>query len=189
MADKGKASPHTAEERQAIATVHATHEVYGEIEKLAEILKENWRPLPERAEAKHLLGQASERLCNLMALALYQMDNVRSDLHQRLSQELENLKSKLMGLGARLMVEKLEKIDKRAEEVLEDRDYPIGLAGKLDLAFANLMANLKVLGGPERLGDKVPDLVAKTETDLKSLGEIEERLGVMIELKSKKPKR
>jgi hypothetical protein len=190
MAEKAKSVPHTAEERQAIATVQATRAVYGEIEKLAAVIKDNQRPVAERADAKHGLGQASERLCNLMALALYQMDaNTRSDLRERLALQLDEIKGKLVRLSARLMVEKLEKIDQRATEVLEDRDYPIGLAGKLDIAFANLMSNLRVLGGPEKLGDKVPDLVAKTETDLRNLSEIEQKLGVLNEVKpSRKPR-
>ena len=183
-------APTTAEERQAMATVTATREVYGEIQALAEILRETWRPQPQRVDAKHALLHASERLCNLMSLAVYQLDNNTSGpLHDRLTGELDDLKNRLMSMSAKLMVEKLEKIDKRAEEVLRERDYPLGLAGKLDVAFANLMANLKVLGGPERLGDRVPELVAKTETDLQSLSEIEKKLGVMVDLPTAKKRR
>ncbi len=183
-------APTTAEERQAMATVTATREVYGEIQALAEILRETWRPQPQRVDAKHALLHASERLCNLMSLALYQLENNTSgQLQERLKGELDDLKNRLMAMSAKLMVEKLEKIDKRAEEVLRERDYPLGLAGKLDVAFANLMANLKVLGGPERLGDRVPELVAKTETDLQSLSEIEKKLGVMVDLPTPKKRR
>jgi hypothetical protein len=190
MANRAKTAPHSAEERQAIATVHSTREVYGEIEQLAEILKENWRPLPERIEAKYALAQSSERLCNLMALAIHQLDNApETPLRDRLRQDLEDLKNKLMGLGARLMVEKLEKIDKRAEEVLQERDYPLGLSGKLDIAFANLMSNLKVLGGADRLGEDVPGLVSKTEGNLNSLNEIEKKLGIMVEMPQSKSHR
>jgi len=73
--------------------------------------------------------------------------------------------------------------------VLAERDYPLGLAGKLDLAFANLMANLKVLGGAERLGEKIPELVAKTETDLQSLSAIEKKLGIMVDVPTGKKRR
>lgn len=183
-------APTTAEERQAMATVTAAREVYGEIQALAEILRETWRPQPQRVDAKHALLHASERLCNLMSLALYQLENNTSGaLRERLTAELDDLKNRLMSMSAKLMVEKLEKIDKRAEEVLRERDYPIGLAGKLDIAFANLMSNLKVLGGPERLGDRVPELVAKTETDIQSLSEIERKLGVMIDVPNVKKRR
>jgi hypothetical protein len=190
MAEQAKTAPQSAEERHAITTVYSTREVYGEIEKYAEILKENWRPVDERIDAKHALTHASERLCNLMALAIYQTDNCpEGPLRSRLQQDLDELKSKLMGLGARLMVEKLEKIDKRAVEVLEDRDYPIGLAGKLDIIFANLMSNVRVLGGADRLGEAVPELVNKTENDLKSLNEIEKKLGIMVEMPAPKSRR
>jgi len=183
-------APTTAEERQAMATVTATREVYGEIQALAEILRETWRPQPQRVDAKHALLHASERLCNLMSLAVYQLDNNTSGpLRDRLKGELDDLKNRLMSMSAKLMVEKLEKIDKRAAEVLRERDYPLGLAGKLDIAFANLMSNLKVLGGPERLGDRVPELVAKTETSLQSLSEIERKLGIMVDLPNPKKRR
>jgi len=190
MVDARALAPTTAEERQAMATVTATREVYGEIRGLAEILKETWRPQPQRVEAKHALLHASERLCNLMALAMYQLDNnTQGPLRDRLKGELDELKGRLMSMSTKLMVEKLEKIDKRAVEVLRDRDYPLGLAGKLDIAFANLMANLKVLGGPERLGSNIPELVAKTETNLQSLAEIEKKLGIMVNMSRGKPRR
>jgi len=184
------AAPTTAEERQAMATVTATREVYGEIEGLTEILKETWRPQPQRVEAKHALLHASERLCNLMSLAMYQLDNISQGvLRDRLKGELEGLTDRLMSMSARLMVEKLEKIDKRAVEVLRHRDYPLGLAGKLEISFANLMANLKVLGGPERLGNNIPELVTKTEGHLQSLADIEKRLGIMVDVPNGKSRR
>ena len=187
MVEARAALPSTPEERQAMATVGATREVYGEIETLATVLKETWRPQPQRVDAKHDLVHASERLCNLMSLAYYQLENnTQGPLREKLEGELDELKNRLMSMSARLMVEKLEKIDKRAEEVLSNRDYPIGLSGKLDIAFANLMANLKVLGGAERLGEKIPDLVAKTVGDLQSLSEIEKKLGVMVDIPAKK---
>jgi hypothetical protein len=190
MAEPNNDALRSPEERQAIATVYAMRDVYKEIENLSEIIKEKWRADKVRIDAKHALSHASERLCNLMSLAAYQLDNnTQGELRQRLQAEMDSLRNRLLGLGARLMVEKLEKIDKRAAEVLEDHDYPIGLAGKLDLAFANLMSNLNVLGGVERLGEKVPELVAKTESDINNLTKMEEKLGVMAEVVSIKPRR
>lgn len=183
MAEYGKPVPRTTEERQAVTTVHSTRIVYGEILRIAEIIKEDWRPAAERNEAKHALVNTSERLCNLMSLALYQVENnTQGELRDLLTEDLDELKTKLMGLGAKLMTEKLEQIDQRATEVLKEPGYPLGLAGKLDLAFANLMSNLGALGGAAKLGGAVPDLVAKTETDLKSLGEVEAKLGVMLDI-------
>jgi len=152
MSVKPKSTPHSAEERQAIATVTATRAVYDEILKLAAIIKEDARPVAQRSDAKHALSHASERLCNLMELAVYQVGNIPAGaVTAQLTKDIEQLRGQLIGLGAKLVVEKLEKIDRRAEEVLNDRDFPIGLSGKLDLAFHQLMSNLGVLGGPARL--------------------------------------
>jgi hypothetical protein len=190
MASKPKDAPHSREERQAIATVAATREVYDQILKLADILKEDWRPVAQRVDAKHELVHASERLCNLMELALYQADNLpKGAVSAKLTGDLEELRGQLVGLGAKLVVEKLEKIDQRAEEVLSHSEFPIGLPGKLELAFHHLMSNLGVLGGAEKLGDKVPGLVEKTRTDLKSLNAIEEKLGVLVEVQPAKKRR
>lgn len=190
MAEKARVTAQTPEERQAVATVYATRDVFGEIEQLTAMIKDDRRPPAERNEAKHALAHASERLCNLMSLAVYQLENnTHGPLQEVLRRDLDALRDKLLGLGSKLMVEKLQRIDKRANEVLEDQDYPLGLAGKLDLAFANVKANLRVLGGAERLGEQVPELMSKTETSIKTLGQIEQKLGVMVEVPKVKPRR
>ena len=187
MDNKAKAPPPTNEERQAIGTVQAIHDVYGEITKLAAILKDNSCPMEHRNDAKHALSHASERLCNLMALSHYQLDNLpKHQVHEQLTKELDEFRGRLVGLGSKLVVEKLEKLDKRAEAVLQEKDYPIGLSGKLEVAYANLMDNLGVLGGPTALGEKVSDLVAKTDADIKSLGEMEQKIGALGEIRSGK---
>lgn len=190
MADQARPAPHTAEQRQAVATVYAIREVYAEIEELAEMLRDVRMPMIDRVDAKHDLAQASDRLCNLMVLAVHQLEHVaEGQLRDHLEHHISHLKIKLMRMSAKLMVEKLEKIDERAMSVLKDNDYPIGLSSKLDLAFANLMSNLRVLGGAERLGEKVPELVSKTETNLKSLNEKEKKLGVLVDLQLRKTPR
>jgi hypothetical protein len=190
MASVPKDVPHTREDRQAIATVASMHEVFDEITKLADILKEEWRPVAQRNDAKHELAHASERLCNLMELALYQVSTMTtSALADQLRKDLDQVRENLVDLGGRLVVEKLEKIDRRAEEVLQERDFPIGLSGKLGMAFHHLMANLGVLGGAEKLGENVPTLVAKTETGLKSLSEMEKMLGILLEVQPEKKRK
>ena len=187
MDNKAKAPPPTNEERQAMGTVQAIHDVYGEIIRLAAILKDNSCPPEHRNDAKHALSHASERLCNLMALSHYQLDNLpKHAVHESLTKELDEFRGRLVGLGSKLVVEKLEKLDKRAEAVLQEKDYPIGLSGKLEVAYANLMDNLGVLGGPTALGEKVTDLVAKTDADIKSLGEMEQKIGALGEIRSGK---
>ena len=69
MTDEQKILPVTPEQRQACATTAATRQVYDEIEKLSAVIKETGRPMAERVDAKYALVNASERLCNLMALA------------------------------------------------------------------------------------------------------------------------
>ena len=190
MAESKGLTPNSAEERQAVLTVQSARDVFGEIEKLSEILKDTAQPAATRQRAKQALGQASERLCNLMALALYQLsNNVKGPLQTQLSAAVEGIRGRLLSMGSRLMVEKLRKIDERAAAVLQAEDYPVGLSGKLDLAFANLVENLGVLGGAERLGEDVGQLVQKTEADLRSLEQVERRLGVLIDVAEPKARR
>lgn len=173
----------TREERYAAATVRSAQQVLEEIELLRRRLNDGALSASSRRQAKGDLLEASERLCNLMALAVYQITHgVNIELQGRLKEMLDGLRDRLLDMGIHLMVEKLEKIHDRAEAVLRGGGYPIGLAARLDQAFANIVGNLRTLHALERLGDKDRQLIDQTSAEIKTLSEIEEKLGVLVEL-------
>jgi len=173
----------TREERQVAITVQSAQDVLREIEGLRIVLSDDTQPQQSRVDAKHDMLEASERLCNLMGLAVYQIANtLNGEFQGRMKASLDNLRGRLLDMGTNLMVEKLEKIRDRAETVLEGRSYPIGLAAKLDMAYSGIVDNLKTLGALDRMGDDQKDLVSNTEKDNRTLADIEKGLGVMDEM-------
>jgi hypothetical protein len=173
----------TREERQVAITVQSAQDVLREIEGLRTVLSDDAQPQQSRVDAKHDMLEASERLCNLMGLAVYQIANtLNGEFQGRMKASLDNLRGRLLDMGTNLMVEKLEKIRDRAETVLEGRSYPIGLAAKLDMAYSGIVDNLKTLGALDRMGDDQKDLVSNTEKDIRTLADIEKGLGVMDEM-------
>jgi len=173
------------EERQAAITVQSAKEVLAEIESLKGLINDENLPLPDRREAKRSMLDASERLCNLMGLAVFQLTNgVNSEFQGRMKNTLDALRSRLLDMGTNLMIDKLSRIHDRAETVLEGRAYPLGLAAKLDMAYSGIVDNLKTLGAMERLGDPQRELVDTTARDIRSLADIEQSLGVMEEMES-----
>lgn len=177
------------EERQVAVTVQSAQGVLREIEGLRGVLSDDSRPQQMRLDAKHDMLEASERLCNLMGLAVYQIANgVSGEFQGRMKASLDALRGRLLDMGTNLMVEKLEKIRDRAETVLQGRNYPIGLAAKLDLAYSGIVDNLKTLNAQERLGDELHDLISVTEKDIRTLADIERGLGVMDEMPEVRPR-
>lgn len=185
MSNPSKKRPETLtrEERQVAITVQSAQDVLREIEGLRAVLSDDGQPQQSRVDAKHDMLEASERLCNLMGLAVYQIANtLNGEFQGRMKASLDNLRGRLLDMGTNLMVEKLEKIRDRAETVLEGRSYPIGLAAKLDMAYSGIVDNLKTLGALDRMGDDQKDLVSNTEKDIRTLADIEKGLGVMDEM-------
>ncbi len=144
----------------------------------------------ERIAAKRELFEASERMCNLMSLAIYQVDNnVGGDLQAQLAGELDRLRERLLVMGTNLMVEKLRKIGVRAEAVLREGNYPLGLAGKLDMAYSALVSNLTMLKGFDRLGDEERATIEVTKSRIVQLASIERGLGLLVDVSRDKPRR
>ncbi len=181
-AQKGLA-PVTREERQAAATVQSAKTVVVEIEALRKLLTDEATEKSVRKQAKRDLLEASDRLCNLMALAVYQLTNgVNSEFQGRLKAALDELRGRLLDMGTNLMLEKLEKIHDRAETVLAGGAYPLGLANRLDRAYSAIVGNLHTLGALDRLEDKSRTLVEGTGREIKNLAAVEAKLGVLSDM-------
>ncbi len=177
----------TREERQVAITLQSARDVLGEIETYRGVLSDERQNHQVRRDAKHDLIEASERLCNLLGLAVYQIANSPSGAFQaRMKAMMDDLRSRLLDMGTSLMFEKMGRIKSRAEDVLESNSYPIGLAAKLDMAFSGILDNLKTLGAIDRLKDDQQGLLEATGKDIRSLIEIEQDLGIMREIKQSK---
>lgn len=180
---KTKLKPASAEERQAASTLKAAKVVASEIETLKNVVRDERRPGTERQGAKDALFEATERLCNIMGLAVFQLSaSLSTEFQHTLSEGFRELRQRLLHMGVHLMVERIDKIHKRAAAVLQGEAYPIGLAMRLRAAYVELTNNLTSLQAESMLGDEQRQLILNTSGMIDRLAEIEERLGMIIEL-------
>jgi hypothetical protein len=187
---KKKPDSLSPEERQTAATVQSAREVLVEIDRARKILSDEKAPTETRRAAKRDMLEGSERLCNLMALAVYQITTgVETEFKGRMKASLDGLRDRLLDMGTNLMLEKLGKIHERAESVLEGHAYPVGLAARLDTAYSGIVDNLKTLGALDRLEQKDQGMVAETRQNIKTLAEIEQGLGVLDDMDQPAPLR
>ncbi len=190
MSGTHRLAAHTPEERQAALTVQSAKMVLGEIDSLRLALADRGLSGAMRQQTKRDLTEASERLCNLMALAIYQIANtVHGEFQGSLKAALDDLRSRLLDMGTNLMIEKLQKIHATAKAVLEDGGYPLGLACKLNHTYTTLIDNLGTLGGLARLSVQDKALIDATAENIRHLTEIEENLGVLVEMGDSRPRR
>lgn len=172
-----------AEEEQAAHTLKAAKEVASEIEALRHIVRDESRSAHDRREAKTELFDALERMCNIMALAVFQLSaSIRSEFNTRLSEGFDELRQRLLQMGVHLLVERIDKVSKRAEEVLDGQNYPIGLATRLRAAYVDLTNNLRALGAESILSEAQQRLVLDTAGMINKLAALEEQIGMVMEL-------
>ncbi len=173
----------TAEEEQAAHTLRAAKEVASEIEALKNLVRDESRSAWDRREAKTELFDALERMCNIMALAVFQLSaSIGSDFTARLTEGFDELRKRLMQMGVHLLVDRIDKINKRAGDVLEGQNYPIGLAATLHRTYVDLTNNLTALGAEAALSEPQQKLLLDTAGMISKLAAIEERIGMVMDL-------
>ena len=178
----------SAAERQAASTLQSAREVVAEIEGHRNLLADQGQSTEMRRYAKRELVEASERLCNLMALTIEQIANGGDvEFHNRLKDAVDELRGRLLDMSTKLLIEKMAKIQQRADEVLKDGGYPIGLSSKLEHAYAGILHNMGTLGALNKLGEKDRSLVDDTAKSLKTLTENENKLYTLSHLKEQSP--
>jgi hypothetical protein len=183
------AEPNTPEERQTALTVQSALNVLAELDRLGRLLATQGIGKEVRRRAKADLGEASERLCNLMALALYQISHMGAGpLQQRLSSQIDRLRSRLLVMGSQVMVEKLQKLYGWARSVDGNAGYPLGLASKLNHAYAAIVEGLRIVKGGE-LSAAEQQLIDATGAEIARLSAIEERIGVLVNIDRYRPAR
>ena len=129
----------TAQERQTAVTLAAARDLATEIEATRSRLRDESLNAAQRRELKVKIFDASERMCNLLALTIFQLASTLSrDFQARVNSGFAELRGRLLRMGTDLLVEKLERIRARAESVLAGEPYPLGLAQRLHVAFSEI---------------------------------------------------
>ncbi len=182
-AAQDKLRPVSAEERQAAHTLKAAKEVATEIERLKNRIRNERAAARERQEARIGLFDATERLCNLMGLAMFQLTSTLSgDFASMLNEGFREVRHRLMHMGAHLMVERIEKIHERAEEVVKGGAYPVGMAMRLRAAYVELTNNLRALQAESMLTEDQQTMVLNTAAMINKLAVLEEQIGMILDL-------
>lgn len=175
--------PVSAEERQAAHTLKAAKEVATEIERLKNRIRDEQAPARDRQQSRVGLFDATERLCNLMGLAMFQLTSTLSgDFAAMLNEGFKEVRHRLLHMGAHLMVERIGKIHERAEEVVNGGAYPVGMAMRLRAAYVELTANLRALQAESVLSEEQQTMVLDTAAMINKLAALEEQIGMILEL-------
>jgi len=183
MSEHAELKPVSPQERQAATTLAAARGVVREIERVKDKLTDPNLPAEERPYWKQQLFETSERLCNLMALALYQLSQeMSSGFHGAIKDGLDDLRGRLLDMGTNLMLERVGRIHDRAAKVLKGAPYPIGLAARLEETYAGLVGNMQVLGALQKLPVPERKLVDDTSRNIKALAQIESDIGILTPL-------
>ncbi len=176
--------PATSQEVQAARTLRAAREVAAEIEALRTVVRDETRPALERRQAKTVLLDGTERMCNIMALAVCQLSaSLSIEFQNKLAEGFQDIRRRLQHTGVHLMLERVEKIRKSAEAVLDGQGYPVGLAMRLSATYIELSNNLDALGGEAVLTAEQRQLIVNTGSMIQRLAAIEEQLGMITDLR------
>lgn len=182
-----KLRPVSAEERQAASTLKAAKVVAIEIEALKNRIRDENAPVRDRQDARRSLFEATERLCNLMALAMFQLtSSLSSEFAAKLNEGFDEVRHRLVHMGVHLMVERIHKIHERAELVVKGGAYPVGMATRLRAAYVELTNNLTALKAESVLTEDQQQMILDTAAMINKLAAMEEQIGMVLEL-SKNP--
>lgn len=175
--------PVSAEERQAAHTLKAAKEVAFDIERLKNRVRDEAAPARERQVARGQLFEATERLCNLMALAMFQLTStLDGDFAGMLNEGFKQVRHRLMHMGVHLMVERLQKMHERADIVVKGGAYPVGMAMRLRAAYVEMTNNLKALQAESVLTEEQQTMILDTAAMINKLAALEEQIGMVLEL-------
>lgn len=178
-----KLRPISPEERQAEHTLKAAKEVATEIESLKHRIRNNRAPIRERQDARLQLFEATERLCNLMGLAMFQLtSSLSGDFATMMNEGFKEVRHRLMHMGIHLMVERIQKIHERAAEVVDGGAYPVGMAMRLRSAYVELTNNLAALQAQAMLNEDQQTMILDTAAMINKLAAFEEQIGMIMEL-------
>jgi len=157
-------------ETRAVMALQAARSVAAEIETMR-----------ERNRRDRDLVDAVERLCNLISLAVIEINEAAdADLRARFGEALDEVQRRLFQVHFNQLSAKLTEIHQDARAALSEQDYRLGLAARLESEYHTVINGLIAMGGVQVLGVQLKSLEA-TAADLRELAEIELRVFRLVD--------
>ena len=169
-------------EKKAIQTLLSAKAVAREVEDLRRRLADPMMA-PEQAPRRAAeLNDALSRLCNLISLALAEINETAGEQFRlRFDLLLDEVRGRLLQMNFHQMLERLVGIREQAQDALKSNVYRLGLAMRLEVAYADVVDNLVAMGATEELGLEARFL-GEITTAIKALAEIEVRVFKLLDL-------
>jgi len=139
----------TAETRglKALQYLHSARDVAAEMERLRAALAEEDLSESERRATADDLNDATVRLCNLISLAMGEIDHSgENTLRTRFNQLLEQVRGRWAELHVDQMTERVRQIDHVVAQTLSSGLCRLGLARRLESTFAEVRSTLEAMG-------------------------------------------
>jgi hypothetical protein len=168
-------------EAKAIHTLMSAKDVARDVERLRHRLADPHLPPAQALRDKAEMNDALSRLCNLISLAIAEInENVGEQFRQHFDMLLGEVRGRLLQMNFHHMLERLVDIRNQAQDALKTQEYRMGLAARLDRAYADVVEHLVAMGATEGNGLEARFLDEITE-DLRTLAEIEVRVFKLID--------
>ena len=169
-------------EKKAIQTLLSAKAVAREVEDLRRRLADPMMA-PEQAPRRAAeLNDALSRLCNLISLALAEINETAGEQFRlRFDLLLDEVRGRLLQMNFHQMLERLVGIREQAQDALKSNVYRLGLPMRLEVAYADVVDNLVAMGATEELGLEARFL-GEITTAIKALAEIEVRVFKLLDL-------
>ena len=139
----------TAERKaqKALQYLQSAREVAAEMERLRGALGKTGLPDGARRLIGEDLNDATVRLCNLISLAMGEIDQSgEASLRARFNQVLDQVRGRWVELHLGQMAERVREIDRVVADTLSSGLCRLGLARRLEQAFSEVRATLEAMG-------------------------------------------
>ncbi len=169
-------------EKKAIHALLSAKAVAQEVETFRHRLTNPRLAPAEAARCAAAMNEALSRLCNLISLALAEINETASDQFRlRFDLLLDEVRGRLLQMNFHQMLERLAGIRDQAREALQSNVYRLGLSYRLEVAYADVVDNLVAMGATEELGLEARFLTEVIDA-IKTLAEIEVRVFKLLDL-------
>lgn len=172
-------------EAKAIQILLSAKLVAEEVEQLRHRITHPLTPEAEVEKCSAAMNDALSRLCNLITLAIANINESASE-HFRLSFDvlLDEVRGRLLQMNFHQIQERLVAIRAQVEEALHDPMCRLGLSDRLEAAYGDAVNMLSAMGATEEVGLD-PAFLAEIIGNIKALAAIEIRVFKLIDFDAK----